>query len=302
MLPARRPGVLGKIAADLERALVERDRQGLAGGQTGRAIAAGDGWSVADVVCTSGPRDRAFDEEHSGASIAVVLAGTFQYRGHHGRELMTPGSIMLGNPGARFECGHEHAPGDRCVSFHYSSDAFDRLAADAGLAPSERRFRAGKLPPVRALSPLVSRATIGIERAAALAWEELAVELAVASLRADTGRAVVQRAPSPAAVRRVTESVRRIEQDPAARLTLAELARGAGQSPFHYLRTFDRLTGITPHQFILRVRLRHAAARLATEDAKVIDVALDSGFDDVSTFNRAFRAEFGVAPRRWARG
>lgn len=300
MLPARPVGVLGKIAADLERAVHERDRHGAAGGQTGRSIAAGPGWSVTDVVCTSGPGDRAFEERHSGVSIAIVLAGTFQYRGDHGRELMTPGSLMLGNAGARFECGHEHAPGDRCISFHYSPDLFDRLAADAGAGARARRFRGGCVPPLRSLSPIVSRATVGafgVVGTAALAWEELALALAVGALALDAGRTPAERTPTSAAVARVTQSVRTIARDPAARLTLGELARDAGQSPFHYLRTFERLTGVTPHQFILRARLRHAAARLATENAKVIDVAFDCGFNDVSTFNRTFRAEFGVSPR-----
>ena len=76
MLPARPVGVLGKIAAELGRALVDRDRRGAAGAQAGRRVSAGDGWSVADVVCTSGPRDRVFEEQHTGVSIALVLAGT----------------------------------------------------------------------------------------------------------------------------------------------------------------------------------------------------------------------------------
>jgi AraC-like DNA-binding protein len=39
--------------------------------------------------------------------------------------------------------------------------------------------------------------------------------------------------------------------------------------------------------------------RLRIEPAKVLDIALDCGFGDVSNFNRAFRAEFGVSPRAW---
>ena len=79
--------------------------------------------------------------------------------------------------------------------------------------------------------------------------------------------------------------------------TLGSLAREAGLSPYHFLRTFQRLTGVTPHQYVLRARLREAAMRLAVEHARVIDIALDCGFGDVSNFNRAFRAEFGVSPR-----
>src|SRR5262249_61149389 len=82
-------------------------------------------------------------------------------------------------------------------------------------------------------------------------------------------------------------------------LSLAGLARAAGLSAYHFLRTFDRVTGVTPHQYVLRARLRAAAGRLMHSRAKIIDVALDSGFGDLSNFNRAFRAEFGATPRRY---
>jgi transcriptional regulator GlxA family with amidase domain len=98
---------------------------------------------------------------------------------------------------------------------------------------------------------------------------------------------------------RITEVVRAIEQRSAARHTLDDLAARAGLSPFHFLRTFRHKIGVTPHQFIIRTRLRDAATRLATESAKVIDVALAAGFGDLSNFNHAFRAEFGVSPRRY---
>jgi AraC-like DNA-binding protein len=77
------------------------------------------------------------------------------------------------------------------------------------------------------------------------------------------------------------------------------MAREAGLSPYHFLRTFERLTGLTPHQYVRRARLRNAATRLAAEPVRVIDIAFDCGFGDVSNFNRAFRAEFGVSPRAY---
>jgi AraC-like DNA-binding protein len=82
-------------------------------------------------------------------------------------------------------------------------------------------------------------------------------------------------------------------------LDLGALAREARLSPYHFLRTFERLTGVTPHQYVLRARLREAAMRLLHERSKVLDIALDCGFGDVSNFNRAFRAEFGANPLTW---
>ena len=95
----------------------------------------------------------------------------------------------------------------------------------------------------------------------------------------------------------MSEVVREIERSSARDLPLGRLAALAGLSPFHFLRTFQRITGVTPHQYVRRVRLREAALRLADGGARVIDVAFASGFNDLSAFNRAFRAEFGVTPR-----
>jgi len=85
-------------------------------------------------------------------------------------------------------------------------------------------------------------------------------------------------APPPNAVARVTGIVRAIERHQTAGLTLGTLARQAGLSPYHFLRTFERVTGVTPHQYVLRARLREAAMRLVDERGTVLDIALDCGF------------------------
>lgn len=84
--------------------------------------------------------------------------------------------------------------------------------------------------------------------------------------------------------------------------SLTELARTAGLSRYHFLRTFRSVTGVTPHQWLLRARLRDAARRLVTSRAPVTEIALDVGFDDLSNFIRSFRAEFGLSPSRYRAG
>jgi AraC family transcriptional regulator len=278
---------------------------------------------VEDLICASGPQDPVFEERHGNVSIAMVLAGTFQYRGSacHGsangssakrgsvksgsangairNELMTPGSLLLGNAGQSFEVGHEHAAGDRCLSFQFAPEYFERIASDAGVKKSDRGFRMLRLPPLRELSSLIARARAGLEYSADTPWEELSVELAAATVRVERGISSRAENAVPSAIARVTRSVRAIERRPDGALGLGGLAREAGLSPYHFLRTFERLTGITPHQYVRRARLREAASRLAVEREKVLDIAYDCGFGDVSNFNRAFRTEFGVNPLRW---
>lgn len=274
------------------------------GGMASRVLGQGDGWHVADVVCTRGPQDRRFEEQHSYFTIAIVLAGTFQYRGSLNRsgsaqELMTPGSLLLGNAGQCFECGHEHGCGDHCLSFRYTRDYFERIAADAGIARSHRAFQSLRLPPVRSLSPTIARSCALLTRGTNAPWEELSVQLApeAATLaNAQSHRAC--KAP-PSVLARVTRSVRMIEHNQDRELSLGDLARAVGLSSYHFLRTFQQVTGVTPYQYVRRMRLHNAATRLASRKEKVLDIALDCGFGDISNFNHAFRTEFGVSPRTY---
>jgi AraC family transcriptional regulator len=291
---------LVKIAIELERAVAHRAVNGLPGNVTPRLLARARGWKISDVVCTSGPQDCSFEEQHSWFSIAVVAAGSFQYRCKAGRELMTPGSLLLGNAGEYFECGHEHAGGDRCISFQYAPDYFESLELSArGFSG----FGIGRLPPLRALSPLVAQACGALAGYRNISWEELSILFAGRAAQLISGVSARGTGCPPGATARVTQAVRMIERHVDAALDLQCLAREARLSPYHFLRTFTHLTGLTPHQYILRGRLREAALRLADAEgptlSKVLDIALDCGFGDVSNFNRAFRAEFGMNPRAY---
>ncbi len=284
----------------LDQALEARKLSGGAGGQVAHVLASGDGWRVADVVCTSGPHDHPFEEQHSEYSIAVVLAGTFQYRSPAGHALMTPGAAMLGTPGQCFECGHDHGAGDRCVAFWYSRDRLERLVSDSGHR-GPLRFDLARIPPVRALAPVIAAAAAHVVDPADAPWDEIGTSLAARVATLVRGSTPLYRSPLNSEAR-VTRIVRAINRVPAAPFTVDALAGEAGLSPYHFLRTFERLTGVTPHQYVLRARLREAAIRLVSRNEKILDVALACGFGDVSNFNRTFRAEFGVAPGDYRRG
>lgn len=302
-----------KIAVELREAVAQRTARGSAWEPLrSRTVARREGWSAEDLICTCGPRDRVFEEQHSRFSVALVLAGTFQYRTPGKARtgyIMQPGSILLGNPAQAFECAHEHGRGDRCLSFQFEPEFFEGVAADTGIHAGHRQFGAMRVPATQEMSPLFARACAELagaeegerDRTRCMAWEEIAIQLAAMAVRLTSDRQGSETDPLPSAAARVTRAIRMIEEEEQSDLTLQELAREARLSPFHFLRTFEQVTGVTPHQYIRRMRLRAAATHLLTEPANVLGIAVDCGFGDLSAFNRAFRSEFGVSPRQFRR-
>ncbi len=275
-------------------ALYRKQRDGTTGIAQGTELAAGQGWRVVDVVCTSGPDDRSFEERHSWTSISLVLSGTFLYRTGCESALMSPGALLLGNAGQSYECSHEHGEGDRCISFQFAPELLEPVALDAGAARA--KLDCARIPPLRSLTPLAVRARAACVNRDSL--EEVALEFAAAAFRW-SGQS---RSSSEVSVRdraRVAAVLRRLAASSADNHSLAELAAFAGLSRYHFLRTFKRVAGVTPHQYLLRARLRDAATKLAMSAAPITEIALDAGFDDLSNFIRGFHAEFGVAPRQY---
>ncbi len=259
-------------------------------------LAGGPGWHVRDIVCTAGPADATYEEQHPQCCIAIVRSGSFRYRSTQGSAVLAPGSLLLGNRGACFECGHEHAAGDRCLSFQLEPAWLEGIAA---AVPGVRKagFARAHLPPLPALAGLVAAAEIAAGEPEGL--EEIALRLAgaVASLLSDEKRGA--ETPSARDQRRITRALRHIEAHCEEPLSLDTLAGQAAMSPYHFLRTFRALVGMTPHQYVLRTRLHRAALLLRRTDQPVAGIAFDCGFGDLSTFNRRFRRVMGASPREY---
>lgn len=84
-------------------------------------------------------------------------------------------------------------------------------------------------------------------------------------------------------------------------ITLSDLARASLFSPWHSYRLFRQYTGMTPAAYIRSLRLSQSAMRLKSGSYRVTDAALDSGFDSVDGYARAFSREFGRNPGEYTR-
>jgi AraC-like DNA-binding protein len=91
----------------------------------------------------------------------------------------------------------------------------------------------------------------------------------------------------------------RIDDDPAGDHPLDALARLAGVGKFETLRGFARLTGLTPHAYVVQRRLELARA-LIRRGVRLADAGCRAGFADQSHFHRAFVRRYGMTPGTYA--
>ncbi|GCE24176.1 helix-turn-helix domain-containing protein [Dictyobacter kobayashii] len=96
----------------------------------------------------------------------------------------------------------------------------------------------------------------------------------------------------------IQHSIDYIEENLQGEIRVDELARIAGFSPYHYYRVFNAYVGIPVVDYIRRRRLAHAAAQLAC-GKRIIDIALDYGFDTHNGFAKAFRKTYGCSPEQY---
>ena len=249
---------------------------------------------VDDYRCGAGPDDAPFVEQHRDFSVAYVRRGSFGVHARGERYELVAGSILVGHPGDEYTCSHEHhAGGDECLAFHLAPVALDAIGA-----PSEA-FRAGSLPPLPELMVLGELAQAAAEGRSDVGLDELGLCFAARFAEVVSGRAAEPAAAQARDRRRAVEAALWIDAHAREAIDLERVAGAAGLSPYHFLRLFSRALGVTPHQYLVRSRLRHAARLLAEEERPITDVALDVGFGDLSNFVRTFHRAAGVSPRRF---
>lgn len=249
--------------------------------------------SVSDFRCSARAGDAPFVERHRCHSVSYVRKGSFGCASRGRSFELVAGSILVGHPGDEYICTHDHVCGDECLSFFLSPELVDAIGDRAGL------WQIVAVPPLPELMVLGELAQAAAEGRSDVGLDEIGTLLAgrFAELVSDRPR-------KPAAAtardrRRAVETALWIDAHSHHAIDLEHAAAQAGISPFHFLRLFSGVLGVTPHQYLVRSRLRHAARLLADDERPVTDVAYDVGFGDLSNFVRTFHRAAGVSPRRF---
>jgi AraC family transcriptional regulator len=255
--------------------------------------------SVIDYRCRVRPTDEPFVERHREFSLSYVRKGSFGCRTRGESFELVTGSVFVGHPGDEYVCTHDHVHGDECLSFQLDTALVEAIGGRSEM------WRIGRLPPLPELMVVGELAQAAADGTSTVGLDEIGMLFAARFVALVSGRERRATEPVMRDRRRAVEAALWIDAHSHEPIDLESVAAKVGISPFHFLRLFAAALGVTPHQYLVRSRLRHAAALLAENGRSITDVAYDVGFGDLSNFVRTFHRAAGVSPlgfRRAARG
>jgi AraC-like DNA-binding protein len=249
--------------------------------------------SVSDFRCDAVPGDAPFAECHRSHSISYVRKGSFGYRTRGRSYELVAGSVLIGHPGSEFVCHHDHVCGDECLSFFLEPELVEAIGDRADI------WKVGCVPPLPELMVFGELAQAAAEDRSDVGLDEIGHLFARRFVEVVWGKTTKPASASAQDRRRAVEAALWIDANSHREIDLEAAADHAGLSPFHFLRLFSAVLGVTPHQYLVRSRLRHGARLLADEDRAITDIAYDIGFGDLSNFVRTFHRAAGVSPLKF---
>jgi AraC-like DNA-binding protein len=249
--------------------------------------------AVSDFRCDAAPGDTPFTEQHRCHSLSYVRKGSFGYQSRGRSFELVAGSVLVGHRGSEFVCHHDHVCGDECLSFFLEPELVDVIGDRADI------WQVGCVPPLPELMVFGELAQAAADGRSDIGLDEAGHLFAARFVEVVSGRAAKPIAATAQDRRRAVEAALWIDAHSHREIDLEAAADQAGISPFHFLRLFSGVLGVTPHQYLVRSRLRHAARLLADEDRPITDIAYDVGFNDLSNFVRTFHRAAGVSPSKF---
>ncbi|PWF25744.1 AraC family transcriptional regulator [Ancrocorticia populi] len=241
---------------------------------------------------------------HPALELLLVLTGEVEVCADGSTSVLGPGDLVLINSGE----GHAtlaKTPNSVVLLLHLDQSYLAGFTPDGAaqtfacrstpVTRSDpgftelRRILAGMMLGTPADSPgAIASYESGLARVVQLLFEHFVVEEAP-TLRADTiGRDTA-----------LTRATAYIERHHCERITLKQLSEVTGYFPSYVSELFSQTLGMTTSAYIRRVRLAHAVTELSQTGKRISDVAIESGFPEVKSFNAAFHQAFGKTPSQY---
>jgi len=213
--------------------------------------------------------------------IAFTTFGSWEVRSRRGQGRVTPGAVLVSEGSAEHDCRHPDGLDDRMLCVLYCGD-----------------IDPGPVLLVPHLAPLQSlRKSLVAELRAADPDRGEVEALSLALLDAVRDGPSSSRGPgerSRALIGRLRAEANARYREPGLDLVAQALALGMTRTRF--VHVFRDVVGVTPHRYLVELRVSHAARLLRCTSAAVTDICFDSGFGSMPSFYAAFHAAYGMTP------
>ena len=283
-------------------------------GSTFLASSTGRGWPTisADLRSHTAGETPVIPREHVQLCFAVVgnekCLVTRTGAGQRQETIALTGTAWLSPTGVGDNVVSISAPIPKGMHLYLPTTLFDRLADNFDLPKSPAhsvRYCAGIRDRVinsivlSILSEMMTETSVG-----AMYVETASLMLAAHIIRAysDNGATKLTTPSSPELDQvRIQHVLDFISAHLTEKITLAELAKVAGLSTFHFAHMFTPAVGVSPHRYVSRLRLENAMKEIAVGKLSLSQVALNAGFSSQASFTRAFSRVTGVSPGEYRR-
>ncbi len=269
---------------------------------------------ILDFKCLSACEGRSSSEYTRRFSISFTRRGSFGY--HAGRRSydIHSGVMLMERAGCEYTVSHRCAVKDECTIFEFTDEFVEEMRESWGSSGGQSILSAVRPLAVLPTTPGLEFLHAAIRDAAQRPlWRSpLKTDALVLSLLQEVGQAFGdQRRCNQLRSRRERlrdhqlEALDRAKQFIVANfrheLSLAEIARHSYISVFHFSRLFKQFTSLSPYQFLIDVRLKHAALLLRHTSLPITQICFDSGFNSFEHFILTFNKHYGRSPSKYRR-
>ena len=243
----------------------------------------------------------------SEPTIVIVRRGSYRRRFRYQQVIGTPNHVTFYNPGEPYEVDHIRGPQTKVTAIRISFDLLSALLASRDpKAAAENRFPEHV---THTLCPpnwyRLHKELLSYLSTTEVPEELMVEEVLLALLDKIIGQACeTECAPTGSgashstSLARVAATQEFLADRFAENLTMKDIAKAVGCSPWHLARQFTSHVGLPIHRFLNRLRLRNALEQLCDGEVDLAGLAEESGFCSHSHFSSAFKREFGVTPRQ----
>jgi AraC family transcriptional regulator len=259
------------------------------------------------------------NQHRSRLSVRWVARGSYTYEVEGQRYLLRPGNFLIINHGQHYNSAMEDKELTECFTLSFDPLLASDVATSLSLSQEWRLEH--PLEVAARAEPAFFVNTYGIEGAFRNLFEEfvrvgrgdfqgvsledsfygLMEQLFVSQHRVERSLSripAVRRATREELYRRVSRARDFIHAHSDRNLSVESISSEARLSPAHFLRVFKQAFGLSPHQYLLNLRLNRARTLMVERRERVPLglIAIECGFEDLSSFSKAFKQRFGVAP------